>query len=534
MAIKKLSTYLNNPNLKAAGVQIEFTDDNIVEYAKCVKSPVYFIENYCKVVSLDKGIVSMKLYGYQKKIINAIHKNRNVCVKLFRQAGKSTVVAAYIAWFCTFATKPEYVAILGNKAATAREIFSRVQFIIEELPKWLQQGVKEWNKTSFELENKVKCFAAASSPSSIRGKSISFLMLDEYGFLSPTLAEEFIASVFPTISSAKGSKMVIVSTPKGQNHFWKLWVEAEQGLNGFVPIQGHWSEHPDRDNEWAQQMRVQLGEVRYFQEIEAEFLGSSATLFNAQSLQKLPILKPITETKTLKVYEHPQKDRSYVSCVDVARGGGGDYSVITVFDITEMPYKIVAVFRDNMVNTLVFPEMVMKLSTTFNNAFCLIETNDLGQQVADILYYDLEYENVYMSSRDNIAEGGKSYSPGIRTTKKTKAVGCDTLKGLVENDQLTINDIDAIYEASNFVRVGTSYKAEEGKTDDIMMTLVIFAYLTTMPVFQDLFDYDLRKRVFANQLAELEDSFLPVGFSSDDYYDEIMIETHSGLIWTPV
>lgn len=507
--------YLGNANLKQIGEVIQFDQEKVSEYIKCSQDPVYFLENYGKIVSIDKGIIPFKLYPYQKRIILGLKDNRKVISKLFRQSGKSTVVAGFIAWFVLFHGTKE-CAILANKMATAKEIFSRVQFIIEYCPKWLQQGVKEWNKTSFELENGSACFAAATSASAIRGRSLAFLLLDEFAFLSPSLAEEFIASVFPTISSSKTSKMAIVSTPKGMNHFYKMWMEAESNQNGFIPIEAHWSENPDRDQDWADEQLSILGEIKFNAEVLCQFAGSSNTLIRGDKVASLPFARPkylIENSEDLVEFEEPIKDESYVIAVDVSRGANLDYSVFTVIKISTLPYKVVCRYRNNKVSTLVFPDIIQKFAQAYNSAFVLIETNDLGQQVADTLYYDLEYENVYMSSKDKVGEGGGSrMEPGLRTTKKTKSIGCDLLKGLIENDKLEVNDLEIISEMSVFIRVGNTYKAEETKHDDLMMCLVMFAYLTSQPVFKDLFDFSLREKFFEQQLKQMEEQMLPIGF----------------------
>ena len=528
----KTQYYLNNPNLKSAGIQIEFTPEQTVDYIRCSKDPIYFIENYCKVVSLDAGIVLMKLYKYQKKLIRAFHKNRNILGKLFRQAGKSTVAAAYFAWYVTF-NDNKTAAILGNKMAVAREIFSRVQFILEELPFWLKQGVLEWNKTSFTLENGTRCFCAASSPSSVRGQSISLLLLDEFAFLSPKLAEEFIASVFPTLSSSKKSKMIIISTPKGMNHFYKMWMDALNGISDFVTVEGKWQEHPDRDQAWADSMRVKLGDVKYNQEICCQFLGSSHTLISGEMLSTIPYLEGKKLLPGLTQFKQPEEGKSYVITVDVSRGSGLDNSAFAVVDITKMPYEVVCTYYNNNISTLVYPELIQKVAEQYNNAFVLIETNDLGQEVANILYYDLEYENVYMSNREEISEGGgKQFSPGCRTTTKTKSVGCNRLKQLVELGQLLVNDMQIIDEMSTFIRSGKSYKAEEGKHDDLMMCLVMLGYLTSTPMFEELTDLSLRKQIIESQLKDLEEQMLPIGFITRGNEPETpVIEKHGDTLW---
>jgi hypothetical protein len=507
--------YMGNPYLKSVGEVIEMSQHQVDEYKKCRKDPIYFLENYAKIVSLDDGIVPFKLFPFQKKLIKAIQGNRKIIGKLFRQAGKSTTLAGFIAWYVLFNANKR-AGILANKMMVAQEIFSRVQFIIENTPKWLQQGVKEWNKRSFQLENNSACFACATSPSAVRGLSLNFLFLDEFAHLGAKLAEEFISSVFPTISSSQTSKLVIVSTPKGMNHYYKMWTEAKDNTNGFVWVESHWSEHPKRTQAWADGELASLGKLKYRQEIECAFLGSSATLIDGEKIGTIPHITPIAEPiPFLNQYALPEKGHAYVITVDVSRGVDLDYSTFVVIDISVHPYNVAAVYRCNTVSTLVYPEIIYKTAKWYNDAYVLVETNDLGQQVADILFYDLEYENMYMSTptKEKIAEGGDAkLVPGLKTTKKSKTIGCDQIKNIVEGDNITINEMAIIHEMSTFARKGVSFAAEEGKNDDLMMCLVIFGYLTNQPIFKDLFDESLREKFVANQIRQVEESFLPIGF----------------------
>lgn len=512
--------YNGNPFLKQIGEQIEFTDEQMIEYARCAVSVEYFLENYANIISLDDGIVKFKPFPYQKRILKALKNNRKVLVKLFRQSGKSTVVAGYVAWYCLF-KENKHACILANKMATAKEIFSRVQMIIELCPKWLQQGIKTWNKTSFELENGTKCFCAATSPSAVRGQSISLLVLDEFAFLSASLAEEFIASVFPTISSSQTSQLVIVSTPKGMNHYYKLWVEAEQGVNGFKTIHGRWQEHPKRNHQWYLEQKAILGDIKTAQEIDCSFIGSSNTLIKGEKIAALPTQKAIvTSQDGFVCYAAPSPESAYVMLVDVAEGKEQDFSAFVIIDISKLPYQVVGTFKNSTINTLTYPEVLWHYAKMYNNAFVLVEVNSLGQQVADSLFYDIEYENMYMSKNEDVVDGfGGNTRPGLKTTKKTKLVGCNALKLLVEQDNLDVRSIDIIDEMASFVRVGSSYKAEEGKHDDLMMCLVQFGYLTQTTAFKNLFDFSLRREFIKNQLATVESNELPIGFFSNGIED---------------
>ena len=525
--------YLGNQNLKQASEEVEYSENNILEYARCMKDPVYFIKTYVKIISLDEGLIPFRLFDYQIRFIQSLHNNRRIIGLFPRQMGKTTVVAAYLVWYLIF-NEDKTVAILANKASAAREVMSRLQLMYENLPKWLQHGIKEWNKGSIKLANNSNAFTAATSSSGIRGKSVNFLYIDEAAIIPSTVADDFFTATYPTISSGQTTKIALTSTPLGMNFFYKFWTEAEQNINGFIAVRVHYSEHPKRSEKWAKEQLELLGELKFNQEVLCQFLGSSATLLSGDTLGRLATLQPtypVPNNRSILQYQPPIKQHFYVMCVDTSRGKGLDYSTFQIIDITQLPYRLVCSYRENSISTLVFPEVIYRIAELYNDAFVLIETNDLGQQVADILFYDLEYENVYMSSSEDIKEGGgRGSSPGLRTTKKTKAVGCDMLKSLIENDQLIVNDSETISEFTTFIRVGTTYKAEEGKHDDLVMPLVMFAYLTTQPVFKDLFDFSLREKFFAAQLQEIEDQMLPIGYV-DRGIDVIAEPMYSGNGW---
>lgn len=535
--------YRGNINLKNSGVKTEFTEENIREYVKICNDPIYFVNTYCKVIHIDKGVVPFKLHPYQEQMIRhfhgmdedgKVHPDWRFSLTLAsRQLGKTVTSAAYILWF-TITNAEKTSVILGNKASLAREILDRIKLMYEYLPSWMKPGIVEWNKGRVKFENRSQIITGATSASAGRGLSISLLYLDELSFVQRNIVEEFWTSTYPTVSSGNESRILISTTPNGYDFFYKLWKESEEGINEFRRIKFDWSAHPDRDEKWRVTQVKNLGQEKFDQEFGAEFLGASDTLIKASILYKLPRAIPkqlIQSSNSLLQYEAPIKDHFYVMCVDTSRGKGLDYSTFQIIDITQLPYKLVCTYRDNNISTLVFPEVIYRLGELYNDAFVLIETNDLGQQVADILFYDLEYENVYMSSSEDIKEGGgRGASPGLRTTKKTKAVGCDMLKSLIENDQLIVNDAETISEFTTFIRVGTSYKAEEGKHDDLVMPLVMFAYLTTQPVFKDLFDFSLRERFFAAQLQEIEDQMLPIGYV-DRGIDSVPEPAYSSRGW---
>lgn len=482
--------YNGKGTLKAAGVKMNFTPEQVLETQKCLSDPIYFIENYCYITTLDHGSILFKLHPYQRRIIEAIHNNKNVVAKLFRQAGKSTVIAAYFAWYCTF-NERRTVVISANKLATAKEIFERVAFMIENLPVWLQQGVTAWGREQFRLENGSRCIASSSSPQAIRGWTPNVVLCDEFAHLNPKLGQAFISSVFPTVSSGESGKLIVISTPNGYNHFHKLWHDSEQGDNNFVRVEGRWQE--SRTQKWAEEMRANLGsEVRYRQEIECSFEGSSYTLIDGVKLANITIIPPVFDKEGLKIYLPPEPDRRYVATVDVSRGRHIDNSALTITDVTEMPYKVCLTYKSSTISTLEFPYLIYNTARQYNNAFILVEVNDLGEEVANTIWYEYEYENMFFSEGDTLQDY-KGY-PGVHTSTKVKALGCSVLKDLIEKDQYFINSYDIVQELSIFVKKKKTYAADdETINDDLVATLWLFGWLSKQQVFQEFTNNNLRE-----------------------------------------
>lgn len=520
------SFYNANPLLKSVGVSIEYTPQNIEEYLRCKEDPIYFISNYVKIISLDQGLVLFKPYDYQVRFLRTLHEERRTIALFPRQFGKTTTVAAYLCWYIIF-NDSKTVAILANKAAAAREIMYRLQLMYENLPKWLQQGVSEWNKGSITLENNSKVFTAATSSSGIRGRSVNFLYVDEAAIIPNSVADEFFTATYPTISAGETTKIALTSTPFGLNHFWKFWVEAETGLNGFKPVRVEWTEHPDRDEKWAEQQRQLLGDLKFRQEILMDFLGSADTLINPNAIRNMAVKRPIFEKDGVCVYEAPVKDGKalYVIIVDTAEGIGSDYSAFSVIRIDEMPYKVVARFRDNKTPPLLYPNIIHRWAKEYSDAFVLIETNK-SEQVAYILHNEIEYENLLYIQRKNDGQmvsagfGTTRNHLGVFTDRKVKKVGCSMLKTLIENSKLIVNDADTISEFSTFIEKRGSYAADEGKNDDLVMTLVLFGWLTSQPYFKELSNTDMRKHIYEARIRALEEEMLPLGFFNDGMSDE--------------
>ena len=522
--------YLGNPNLKKANTQIEFTKDQIQEYLKCKEDPVYFAAQYVKIVTLDHGLQPFKMYDFQEKLVNNFHANRfNIC-KMPRQTGKSTTVVSFLLHYAVFNDSVN-IGILANKASTARELLSRLQIAYENLPKWMQQGILSWNKGSLELENGSKILAASTSASAVRGMSFNILFLDEFAFVPNHIADAFFASVYPTITSGQSTKVIIVSTPHGMNHFYRMWHDAEKGRSEYVPTDVHWSEVPGRDGKWKEQTIKNTSEQQFKIEFECEFLGSVDTLIAPSKLKTLIYENPIKRNAGLDVYQPVIKDHDYVCTVDVARGVGGDYSAFTVIDITEFPHKLVAKYRDNNIKPMLFPSVIYEVCKSYNEAFILCEVNDVGDQVASILQYDLEYQNLLMCSMRGragqiVGQGfsGQKTQLGVKMSKTVKKVGSLNLKTMIEEDKFTFCDYEVISELTTFISKHNSFEAEEGCNDDLAMCLVIYAWLVAQDYFKELTDQDVRKRLYEEQKNQIEQDMAPFGFIVDGLDDTSFVD----------
>jgi hypothetical protein len=528
--------YLGNPNLKNVGQKIEWTTESLAEYMACKDDPEHFIRNYVRIIHVDRGLVPFEMYEYQKDMIHKFNDNRFVICKMPRQTGKSTTIIAFLLHYILF-NESVNVAILANKGSVARELLSRLQLAYENLPKWMQQGAVVWNKGNIEIENGSKIIAAATSSSAVRGSSFNIIFLDEFAHVPQNIAEQFFTSVYPTISSGESTKVLIVSTPLGMNMFYKMWIEAEEGRNDYVPIEVHWSEVPGRDTKWKEETIRNTSEVQFTQEFECEFVGSTYTLISPSKLRTLVFKTPLHSNNNLNVYEEPRKNHTYALVADCAQGKGADYSAFNVFDVSEMPYKQVAVYRDNTISPMLYPNVIYNVGNKYNMAHVLIEVNDIGSQVADTLHYDLEYENIMivtMRGRAGQQIGGgfaKNIQLGLRTSKQIKRIGCATLKDLIEQDQLQVSDFETIKELTTFALTNNTYQAEEGSHDDLAMTLVIFGWLVQQRYFKELTNMDIRKKMWEEQMETLEQDMLPFGII-DDGLEEETFKDDTGTVWT--
>ena len=522
--------YLGNPNLKKANVAQNFTKKQVAEFLKCAEDPVYFIQKYVKIVSLDEGVIPFRMYDFQEKMVEKFHDYRFNIAKLPRQSGKSTIVTSYLLWYVLFNPNVN-VAILANKAATAREMLQRLQLSYENLPKWLQQGILGWNKGSLELENGSKILAASTSASAVRGMSFNIIFLDEFAFVPNHIAEQFFSSVYPTVSSGKKTKVIIISTPHGMNMFYKLWHDAELKKNEYVTTDVHWSQVPGRDDAWKEQTIANTSEAQFKVEFECEFLGSVDTLISASKLRVMPYEDPLRQNRGLAVYEDVKEDHNYILTVDVARGIGGDASAFTVMDTTTIPYRLVARYKNNEIKPIIFPNIIVDVAKAYNNAYILCEVNDIGGQVADIIQFDLEYENLLMAAMrgragQQLGQGfsGKKTQLGVKMSTTVKQVGCSNLKALIEEDKLHISDYDTIAELTTFIQKGNSFQAEDGCHDDLAMCLVMFAWMAMQEYFKEMHDNDVRARIYADQKDMIEQDMAPFGFINDGQEEESFVD----------
>ena len=538
--------YNGNSSLKRAGIDLSYTEKEVLELAKCVENPTYFIDNYCYIVTLDHGIQPFKLYDCQKEKVETIHNNRKVIIMEGRQQGKTTVAAAYILWYTLF-QESKTVAILANKASTAREIMSRYQLMFEHLPAWMQQGVKTWNKGDIELENGSVVFTAATTAAGIRGKSVNLLYIDEAAIIPNTIADQFFTAVYPVISAGQTTKILITSTPLGYNHFWKFWNDAVNKVNDFIPMFIPYSRIPGRDEAWALEQRRQLGELKYNQEVLCKFLGSSLTLIDSSTIEYMSTCPTVYSKDGLDLYEYPikaerddeeklvRKPHSYVIVADTAKGVGGDYSAFVIVDITEVPYKLVGKYRDNKIAPMLYPTVIHKVARDFNDAYVLIETNS-SEQVAHILHNELEYGNLVFVNRSTKTGqvvsggfGGGKTQLGVNTDKRVKRIGCFTFKSLLEEKKLLVFDPDVISEISTFIQVRDSYQADEGYHDDLVMPLVLFSWLTTNPYFREMSDVNIREAMYQERIKQIEEDVVPFGFIMNGTEEELTVE--DGDVW---
>ena len=527
--------YLGNPNLKKAGTEIQFTKKQVEEWIKCKQDPLYFACKYMQIINLDEGLVPFTMYDFQKEILMDFHNNRFNIAKLPRQTGKSTTVVAYLLHYAIFNDSVN-IGILANKASTARELLGRLQLAYENLPKWMQHGILVWNKGNVELENGSKILAASTSASAVRGMSFNILFLDEFAFVPNHVAEQFFASVYPTITSGKSTKVIIISTPNGMNHFYKMWEDARNGKNGYVTNEVHWSQVPGRDAKWKEETLKNTSKRQFAQEFECDFLGSADTLISPSKLNAIPFEDPITTNAGLDVYKRSEEGHEYIITVDVARGIGGDYSAFVVFDITTLPYQVVAKYRNNEIKPVLFPSVIHSVAKEYRWPYILIEVNDIGDSIGAMLNYDLEYPNILMCAMRGragqvVGQGfsGTKTQLGVKMSITVKKQGCSNLKAIIEDDKLTFKDFDILRELTTFIQRKQCWEADDGYHDDLVMCMVLFSWLVMQEYFKEMTDQDVRRRIYEEQRNQIEQDMAPFGFIDDGLGDDTFIDGEGNL-----
>jgi hypothetical protein len=517
--------YLGNPNVKRDGIEQNFTKDEVTEYAKCMQDPAYFARKYIKVISLDEGLVPFDLYPYQEKMFKHFRDNRFSIILACRQSGKSISSVGYLLWYACF--HPEKtIAILANKGATAREMLARITLMLENLPFFLQPGCKALNKGSVEFSNNSRIIAAATSGSSIRGLSVNLLFLDEFAFVDDDA--RFYTSTYPVIAAGTSTQVIITSTANGLgNVYHKLYEGAVQGTNEFKHFRVDWWDVPGRNEEWKRQTISNTSQLQFDQEFGNTFVGTGNTLISPDVLLGLISKDPIKYTSNTRIYKDSVPGHEYMMFVDVAKGRGQDYSTFNIIDVSSRPFEQVAVFQDNNISPLLYPDVIYKYANMYNQAYVIIESNDQGAVVCNGLYYDLEYENVYVESMI------KANSIGVTMTRKVKRIGCSNIKDLIEQNKIAIYDSETIIELSTFESRGSSYEASNGNHDDLVMNLVMFAWFTTNQFFNELTDIDVKKMLYSERVRAMEDDIVPVGIL-DVEEDNSKYTVEDGLVWEAV
>ena len=464
------------------------------------------------------------------------HNNRFSICKLPRQVGKTTTSIAYLLHFILF-NENVNVAVLANKSAMAREILGRLQLAFEYLPRFLQQGVKEWNKGSIELANGSRIMADSTSGSSVRGRSFNIVFLDEFAFVPNNIAEAFFMSTYPTISSGQSTKVIIVSTPNGLNLFYRMWEDAIKGRSEYKPIEIHWSMVPGRDEAWKEQTIRNTSIDQFRQEFECEFIGSTNTLIHPTKLRSLVWHDPVDIEGDLRIYKPPEPGKTYCMTVDVAEGQNLDYSAFSIIDVTQIPYRVVATYKNNKISPFLFPTIIVQTAIKYNQAFILVEINSIGLQVSDIIHFELNYENLIKievkgkQGQQQTPGFKKKIAFGLKQSPQTKMIGCTNFKTLIESDKLIVNDEATINEMMTFSADKKTFKAEEGNNDDMVMTLVNFGWLTGQRYFKENINNDIRAVLQAENFKLMDDDVAPPPIIDDGLNQGGYEIDDRGTIW---
>lgn len=521
MIKKKISQFFQGvKGLRNEGIDIGLEQWQILEIAKCAKDVHYFINNYCYIVTLDEGKQKFNTRFYQDDMLDIMVPATRAIFKLPRQSGKSAIVAAFLVWEVVFQDYHS-CSILANKEKSAKNILKKVKMIYKTLPIWMQQGVTGWSKLSIELENESYIEASATSASGIRSDSINTLVIDECAWIPKNIWDEFYSSIYPTVSSSKKSKIIMVSTPRGMNHYYKFWNDAELDRNVFRHYGVSYMDVPAYAEPGFKEQTIQeIGLQKWMQEYECEFLGSSGTLISSYHLQNTLVMKDPADIRfedKFRIFEMPivgEDAHQYIVMADFGEGVGLDYNTIQVMDVTAgPPWTEVAVYEDNETAPAEIPYILERIGKFYNEALVIGETNNIGIGILDDLNYDLEYENIFYG--DEKVSGVLSNHFGIKMTKHSKMTGNARLKANIEDGNLIIQDQGTITQFSTYIKKGTSYAAEEDTDhDDLVTPLVLFSYFMAKRNWtENWLDQDRLKN--KGKISKIEEDLLPAGYVDD-------------------
>jgi hypothetical protein len=503
--------------LRNEGVEVELTPHQVQEIAKCANDSQYFINNYCYIVTLDDGKQKFNTRFYQDDMLDIMAANTRAIFKLPRQSGKSAIVAAFLVWEVIFQDYHS-CSILANKEKSAKNILKKVKTIYKSLPIWMQQGIVGWSKLSIELENESYIEASATSASGIRSDSINTLVIDECAWIPKNIWDEFYSSIYPTVSSSRKSKIIMISTPRGMNHFYKFWNDSELKKNVFVHYEISYMDVPTYAEPGFKEQTIQeIGLQKWTQEYECQFLGSSGTLISSYHLQNTLVMQEPAEIRfddKFRIFEmpvthkdDPKKNHQYILMCDFGEGVGLDYNTIQVMDITAgPPWKEVAVYEDNEIAPSEMPYVIERIGKFYNTGLVIGETNNIGIGILDDLNYDLEYENIFYGDNDHF---------GIKMTKASKKTGNHRLKSNVEDGNLLVQDEGTISQFSTYVKVRDSYQAEEETDhDDLVTPLVLFSFFMANRIWTENW-LDQNRLKDDAKISKIEEDLLPAGYVDD-------------------
>jgi len=481
----------DNKFIRAKGRIIPLTPQQAVEVAKCA-DPVngyrYFMEHHFYIQHPTRGQLLYAPYLFQDGLIQNYHDNRFSISMLARQMGKTTSAAGYLLWYAMF-NDDKTILIAAHQYSGAQEIMQRIRYAYEMCPAWLKAGVEVYNQGNIDFENKSRIVARATTEKTGRGMSLSLLYLDEFAFVRPTIAKEFWTAISPTL--ATGGKCIITSTPNNdEDQFAQIWKDANKkidaygnqttlGKNGFSPYLVTWEQHPDRDQQWADEEQSKIGEERFRREMNCEFILDSETLVDSLTLAALQPQEPIVKMGQVRWFKKPEKHHTYVVSLDPSQGTGGDFAAIQIIDATN--FTQVGEWRHNKTP---IPDQIRLLAditeyiTDITNQpellYYSVEVNGVGE-AALVSLSEMTLDNIrgnFLNEPKKLGVANRSRR-GFTTTNSSKNAACSKLKSLLESRRLTIYSQPLVSELKTFIAARGSYAAVLGQTDDLVSALLL-------------------------------------------------------------